>query len=198
MSAVSLSLSRFPFECCDHLYIKNSPPFALFALFFFFYCMSFHKMSRIMSIDAIVTPSTPPPEEPFSPPDSILNDDSSSSPVLMSMLAPLSNKSRYLDHKTNHSHTSSASVEERRYRNKIASAKYRAKKQASMRAMAERLAQMCEQNKLLQQDLVRAEQENETLRQLCSSLMVKLSSSSSSSPPVSPSLTPHSSSSSYC
>ncbi|KAI8969967.1 hypothetical protein BDF20DRAFT_888696 [Mycotypha africana] len=56
------------------------------------------------------------------------------------------------------------SVEERRYRNKLASAKYRAKKQASMKSMANKVSQLMNSNTTLQKELSRVKQENEILR----------------------------------
>lgn len=171
------------------------------------------KMSRqCMSISAIVAPTTPPPEAPLSPPDSTTDRSFSSyslsstpsSPLIASLTSPLivqNSKLRHRDQKqqtsdnnSNYNHkfhsngstATSISLEERRHRNKLASAKYRAKKQASMRAMAAKLAQVTAQNAALQRDLAKAHQDNESLRQLCSSLMAKASSSSKTSSPPSP------------
>ncbi|KAG0172711.1 hypothetical protein DFQ30_009834 [Apophysomyces sp. BC1015] len=105
-------------------------------------------MSRqCMSIDAIVTP----PAEPLSPP-----------PDTTHLTSPQLSNSM-----TEHPMT----LEERRQRNKIASAKYRAKKQASLRSMATRLSQLTSANVSLQRDLTQTRQENEALRRICKALM---------------------------
>ncbi|KAI8378333.1 hypothetical protein BD560DRAFT_325478 [Blakeslea trispora] len=56
------------------------------------------------------------------------------------------------------------SIEERRYRNKLASAKYRAKKQASMKSMTAKVSQLMASNSNLQRELTKVKQENEVLR----------------------------------
>ncbi|KAI9318041.1 hypothetical protein BX666DRAFT_1846258, partial [Dichotomocladium elegans] len=63
------------------------------------------------------------------------------------------------------------STAERRYRNKIASAKYRAKKQENIRSMTAKLAQMSSKNAALQRQLTQALEDNDALRRLCRSLM---------------------------
>ncbi|KAI7893961.1 uncharacterized protein EV154DRAFT_415850 [Mucor mucedo] len=60
------------------------------------------------------------------------------------------------------------SVEERRYRNKLASAKYRAKKQASMKTMTTKVSQLMTSNSTLQRELSKVKQENEVLRAMLS------------------------------
>ncbi|KAI8980844.1 hypothetical protein BDB01DRAFT_708200, partial [Pilobolus umbonatus] len=62
-------------------------------------------------------------------------------------------------------------LEERRYRNKIASAKYRAKKQQNMKSMTSRISQLLSNNEMLQQELTKVNKENEQLRSLCRSIM---------------------------
>lgn len=127
---------------------------------------------KCMSIDAIVGPSTPPPE-PLSPPDSTFDSFSSSgsiSPTYSEVKYPISTSSSPSSVTSKHNSTS---LDERRHRNKIASAKYRAKKQASMRAMAQKLAELSAENASLQRELSRANDDNKALRQVCESLVAK-------------------------
>ncbi|KAF7724117.1 transforming growth factor beta regulator 1 [Apophysomyces ossiformis] len=101
------------------------------------------------SNDAIVTP----PAEPLSPPP----DSTHAS------LAPINHNNK----------EQPMTLEERRQRNKIASAKYRAKKQASLRSMTARLSQLTTANASLQRDLAQAKQENEALRRICKAFMTE-------------------------
>ncbi|KAI8876023.1 hypothetical protein K501DRAFT_201350 [Backusella circina FSU 941] len=56
------------------------------------------------------------------------------------------------------------SPEERRHRNKLASAKYRAKKQASMKSMTSKLTNLVSTNASLEHELAKVKQENAMLR----------------------------------
>ncbi|KAI9253546.1 hypothetical protein BY458DRAFT_521794 [Sporodiniella umbellata] len=56
------------------------------------------------------------------------------------------------------------SANERRYRNRLASAKYRARKQKDTKSMMNRATQLMDMNYQLSKDLVQAKQENEKLR----------------------------------
>jgi hypothetical protein len=75
-----------------------------------------------MSIDAIVSNDT----FPLSPPESYSSLSPTLSPKLTSMVPPLHEHSHTVQNKQKESHH--MSIEERRHRNKLASAKYRAKK----------------------------------------------------------------------
>ncbi|KAI7905608.1 uncharacterized protein BX663DRAFT_429237 [Cokeromyces recurvatus] len=76
------------------------------------------------------------------------------------------------------------SIEERRYRNKLASAKYRAKKQASMKSMTNKVYQLMNTNTNLQKELIKIKQENEVLRaMLLSQQRQQVASSTPSSLP---------------
>ncbi|KAI8149562.1 hypothetical protein BJV82DRAFT_588462 [Fennellomyces sp. T-0311] len=133
-------------------------------------------MSRqCMSIDAIIlNPTKQPPQPPpqlLSPPNSTVG--APNSPPPSPVMSEASTHDSYKCH-------SSVSLDERRHRNKIASAKYRAKKQASMRAMAAKLAQISAENASLQRELAKAHEDNEALRSLCKSFMPSPPSTSSS------------------
>ncbi|CAO3702584.1 unnamed protein product [Rhizopus stolonifer] len=98
-----------------------------------------------MSIDAIVDNET----LPLSPPSSYTSSSRSPSPD-------------YLQERRN-SHPP-MSADERRYRNKLASAKYRAKKQESMKSMSGKVSHLMNSNYQLSRELAKTKQENELLR----------------------------------
>ncbi|KAI9341834.1 hypothetical protein BD770DRAFT_330044 [Pilaira anomala] len=75
------------------------------------------------------------------------------------------------------------SVEERRHRNKLASAKYRAKKQASMKSMTTKVSQLMSSNSNLQKELSKVKQENEVLRAMLSTQQVSVNQSQAPSTP---------------
>ncbi|CAO3667963.1 unnamed protein product [Rhizopus microsporus] len=99
-----------------------------------------------MAIDAIIDNDT----LPLSPPVSYKSSSRSPSPECISQ-------------ERRNSHPP-MSAEERRYRNKLASAKYRAKKQQSMKNMASKVSQLMTSNYQLSRELAKVKQENEILR----------------------------------
>ncbi|KAI9249287.1 hypothetical protein BY458DRAFT_525821 [Sporodiniella umbellata] len=101
---------------------------------------------KCMSIDAIVDNDE---RLPLSPPTSYASCSRSPSPD-------------YLQERRN-SHPP-MSAEERRYRNKLASAKYRAKKQESMKSMSGKVSHLMNTNYQLSRELAKTKQENEILR----------------------------------
>ncbi|OBZ89242.1 hypothetical protein A0J61_02721 [Choanephora cucurbitarum] len=96
-------------------------------------------------------------QAPLSPPDSFKSRSPSLSPQSEYMPCPTEERRR-------NSLQLPMSIEERRYRNKLASAKYRAKKQASMKSMTAKVSQLMASNSNLQRELAKAKQENEVLR----------------------------------
>ncbi|KAG2194061.1 hypothetical protein INT46_008213 [Mucor plumbeus] len=114
---------------------------------------------KCMSIEAIVDHNTTS-ELPLSPPDSFRSRSPTLSPNMeyMSCSSPSSER--------RNSFQLPMSVEERRYRNKLASAKYRAKKQASMKSMTSKVSQLMSSNSSLQKELLKVKQENEVLHAL--------------------------------
>ncbi|KAI8075582.1 hypothetical protein BDF21DRAFT_423209 [Thamnidium elegans] len=109
---------------------------------------------KCMSIYAIVDTNQ---EAPLSPPDSFKSRSPSLSPNM-----------DYMHYERKNSFQLPMSVEERRYRNKLASAKYRAKKQASMKSMTSKVSQLMNINSNLQEELSKVKQENEVLRAMLS------------------------------
>ncbi|KAG1049244.1 hypothetical protein G6F43_008417 [Rhizopus delemar] len=76
------------------------------------------------------------------------------------------------------------SAEERRYRNKLASAKYRAKKQASMKNMSTKVSQLMTTNHQLSRELAKVKQENEILRTMYERVITQQQSQLYSLPPI--------------
>ncbi|GAA5808666.1 hypothetical protein MFLAVUS_002059 [Mucor flavus] len=109
---------------------------------------------KCMSIYSIVDTNQ---EAPLSPPDSYKSRSPSLSPNM-----------DYMNYERRNSFQLPMSVEERRYRNKLASAKYRAKKQASVKSMTSKVSQLMNNNSNLQNELSKAKQENEVLRAMLS------------------------------
>lgn len=148
---------------CTLAYI-NLPFFYFFFIFFFFFSL-FYKMEysrKCMSIDAIVdNHSALPPSPP--------NSCSSRSP------SP--------DYCGKQPHPP-MSAEERRYRNKLASAKYRAKKQASMKNMSTKVSQLMTTNHQLSRELAKVKQENEILRTMYERVITQQQSQLYSLPPI--------------
>jgi hypothetical protein len=154
---------------------------------------------KCMSIHAIVDANnaTPSHEDiPLSPPDSFKSRSPSLSPRIDYMTYSSNNSER------RNSFQLPMSVEERRYRNKLASAKYRAKKvlyccvnlqiyfcmnfnifslqQASMKTMTTKVSQLMTSNTNLQRELSKVKQENEVLRAM---LLAQQQASAPSTPP---------------
>ncbi|KAI9481120.1 MAG: hypothetical protein EXX96DRAFT_565499 [Benjaminiella poitrasii] len=130
---------------------------------------------KCMSIQSIVDHSnttTPVEEMPLSPPDSYRSRSPTVSPRIDSM--------SYTPTERRHSCQIPMSIEERRYRNKLASAKYRAKKQASTKSMTNKVSQLMTTNTALQKELNRVKQENEVLRAMLLSQQAATTASSSS------------------
>ncbi|KAI8095096.1 uncharacterized protein B0P05DRAFT_524672 [Gilbertella persicaria] len=124
-----------------------------------------------MSIHAIVDH-----EAPLSPPDSFKSRSPTLSPQMEYMPCP--------EERRRNSLQLPMSIEERRYRNKLASAKYRAKKQASMKSMTAKVSQLMASNSSLQRELSKVKQENEVLRaMLLNQQQQQLPSYSVPSPP---------------
>lgn len=128
---------------------------------------------KCMSINAIVDRhnTTPKAEDiPLSPPDSFKSRSPSLSPSMDYMsYGNNNNNNNNINNNCNNGERRNSfqlpmSVEERRYRNKLASAKYRAKKQASMKSMASKVSQLMASNSSLQRELSKVKQENEVLR----------------------------------
>ncbi|KAI8876604.1 hypothetical protein K501DRAFT_200047 [Backusella circina FSU 941] len=65
------------------------------------------------------------------------------------------------------------SIEERRHRNKLASAKYRAKKQANIKTISSKVSELMESNSELSDELNRVKQENAVLRAMCEKMMAQ-------------------------
>lgn len=143
--------------------ILYKPPFFFSILFFF--CSSFYKMEysrKCMSIDAIVdNHSTLPPSPPSS----------------------CSSRSPSPDYCGKQPHPP-MSAEERRYRNKLASAKYRAKKQASMKSMSTKVSQLMTTNHQLSRELAKMKQENEILRAMYERAITQQQPQMYSLPPI--------------
>ncbi|CEP16100.1 hypothetical protein [Parasitella parasitica] len=113
---------------------------------------------KLMSIEAIVDQNTSS-TLPLSPPDSFKSRSPTLSPNMEYMTCSIPESSERRS-----SIQLPMSVEERRYRNKLASAKYRAKKQASMKSMTSKVSQLMTSNSSLQRELSKVKQENEVLR----------------------------------
>ncbi|CAO3679312.1 unnamed protein product [Rhizopus stolonifer] len=113
-----------------------------------------------MSIDALIVSDS----LPLSPPTSFKSSSRSPSPVCSRQ--PMSAK-------------------ERKYRNKLASAKYRAKKQESMKSMSSRVSQLMTFNYQLSRELTKTKQENEVLRTMYEKVISQQSSSLYQLPPFS-------------
>ncbi|CAO3636232.1 unnamed protein product [Mucor fragilis] len=134
---------------------------------------------KCMSIEAIVDHNTTS-ELPLSPPDSFKSRSPTLSPNMeyMTCSSPTTSERR-------NSFQLPMSVEERRYRNKLASAKYRAKKQASMKSMTSKVSQLMTSNSSLQRELSKVKQENEVLRAMLMTQQQQNSASSVAPPPQS-------------
>ncbi|KAI8639963.1 hypothetical protein BD408DRAFT_391507 [Parasitella parasitica] len=113
---------------------------------------------KFMSIEAIVDHNTCS-TLPLSPPDSFKSRSPTLSPNVEYMTCSIPTPSERRS-----SIQLPMSVDERRYKNKLASAKYRAKKQASMRSMTSKVSQLMTSNSSLQRELSKVKQENEMLR----------------------------------